>query len=96
MSEARDLAREAWTDTMPDKQDRLPADDPDARLAARHPGRLLWRVDAPGPRQADAAGLGEWQVGAASARALREADVAAYHGNRDAALDRRHKKRGAH
>jgi hypothetical protein len=96
MGEARDLARQAWTDTMPEKSDRLPADDPDARVAARHPGELLWRVEAPGPRQPDGGRLSDWQIGAAAARAYREADVAAYHRTRDAALNRRHKKRGAH
>lgn len=89
MGQARELARLAGTDTMPTKDDRLPATHPLTLIAAEHPGELLWRAPAAASTRVAQPPSDQWQVGAAGALALRTADVASYNAIRDAARDRR-------
>jgi hypothetical protein len=93
MGAARVLAREASTDPVPSKSDRISDADPLSDLVARHPGTLLWRVVDAGPPRSSPPPVGLWQVGAATAREMREREYAAYQRKRDAALKRRHQRR---
>lgn len=84
MGEARELARQAELDFVPQKSDRLSRADPLAAMAVKHPGQLLWRVV-----DADS----QWFVGAAEVATIRNAAVERFHQIRDAARRRRRKRR---
>jgi hypothetical protein len=89
MGAARDLAREAGTDWLPTKDDKVKTSDPLHNLAIAHDGELLWRATAAEQSRIALPDPNEWQVGAASGLALREQDADSYNAIVEAARDRR-------
>ena len=89
MGAARDLARQAGTDFVPTKDDKVRASDSLNELAITHSGELLWRAGAADQTRIPQPDPGQWQIGAASAKHLRDQDAATYRATTEAARNRR-------